>query len=284
MKKIISILLVVLMLGGSFAMVANAGVGDNLYTEKETNNTAKDANLLYNDYTVSGVVADKDDLDYYKISLSKETQISFLCQSRHNTVAVSLRDSANNVLLNAESDVANDNYYDIIVATLAAGTYYFVVSQNSTYSNVPYLFYYEEIKSADHTHKYVVTETKPTCTEPSYKTYYCACKFNFVTAGDPPTGHWESTWLDFVPATCQEEGTMRKNCITCGANLGLKTTSKTAHTDKNADGWCDTCDLTYDDCSCLCHRDDLIGVFFNAILKILKVFKIAETCACGFAH
>ena len=284
MKKVLSIFLVVLMVISSFAMFANAGVGDNLYTEKEVNNTMKEANLIYDDYTVSGVVADQYDIDYFKFTLSKETQISFLCQSSYSTVSVLLCDSSGKVLGYGVSDSKNGNHYDTIVTTLPSGTYYIAISQSANYVNVSYLFYFEMIKSAKHTHSYVITSTKPTCTEPAYKTYYCACKFNFVTAGDPPTGHWESTWLELVPATCDAEGSKYKRCITCGEILGIEATPKASHADKDNDGVCDICKDELADCSCLCHNEGLIGTFFRNILAFLKIFNIAKVCGCGVGH
>ena len=68
--------------------------------------------------------------------------------------------------------------------------------------------------SPEHIHSYSTAVTAPTCTEPGYTTYSCACGDSYVDDYVDPTGHsYEATVTE---PTCTEQGYTTYTCTVCG--------------------------------------------------------------------
>ena len=195
------------------------GVGDYKYKEKENNDAIGSANLLYSDYTVSGVISGQYDMDYYKITLSKKSYIQFICSSSYSTVMVGLYSSSGEIIAVAESDYSDGYYMDVLAGNLNAGTYYFlIIGDTSSYTYRDYLFYYMcEPVTSTHTHSYTTKVVKPTCTAQGYTLYTCSCGYSYKGNYTNAKGHSYGSWYTVTAATCYSTGTKRRNCNNCSA-------------------------------------------------------------------
>ena len=226
MKKLTSLICVLVMLFSCFSMVANAGIGDNEFTEREPNNSMSTADRIYNDYTVWGS-AGASDLDYFKFTLSSKAKVNVLCQSTRQAVLMGIWDSSDEIVAAGSSSYSNGYYYDEIYnKTLSAGTYYIIIFQESGYStSASYLFYFDyETTGTSHTHSYSQKVTAPTCTAQGYTTYTCSCGDSYKSNYTSATGHTAVTATGYA-ATCVQTGlTDGESCSVCGAVITAQQT------------------------------------------------------------
>ena len=157
MKKLLSIMLVCVLLVSTFSTSVSADIGDQRFVENESNDTISRADMLYNDYTVSGTL-DGVDLDHFAFTLVETSTVSFFVQANRSTLNIGVFTYNEECIAVADdSYYSNGYYYDALTETLDAGTYYFVIlnSNATSYSNIDYLFYYEYEELA-HTHYYTL--------------------------------------------------------------------------------------------------------------------------------
>ncbi len=191
MKKVISILLVMIMLFTlSFGTIsANADVGDYTMDEVEPNSTMGYADRIYNDYTVSGYLdAYNYDLDYFKFILSSTAQVSVICACDWSSMCMGILNSNDDFLATAtyEGYTDNGNHMFTITATLSAGTYYLVLFDEDDYGYNDYMFYFEYASA--HTHLYSPTVIAPTCVDEGYTEYTCSCGSSYTDNYTQATG------------------------------------------------------------------------------------------------
>lgn len=216
MKKIICVFLsIILML--SMSVCSFADVGDHNYVEKEDNNSIGSANILRNDYTVEGKLT-RYDLDYYVFTITKTSTIKMLCVSSERSLRIGLKDANNESIGVSNEEYRGDGIHaDTIVTTLSPGKYYFVILNMDEYAyNNTYMFYFEIIPSAQHTHDYSFVTTEPTCTENGYTTYTCSCGDSYVDFETQATGHSFSEWSVTVEPTTENPGEETRVCQSCG--------------------------------------------------------------------
>lgn len=103
-----------------------------------------------------------------------------------------------------------------------------------------------------HKHTYTENVTAPTCFEPGYTTYTCACGFSYTGAETDPK-HDAITHVAASAATCTENGNIEYwFCETCGdawldeeclrnTNLKAVVLPSAGHVDANEDYKCDGC-------------------------------------------
>ena len=77
----------------------------------------------------------------------------------------------------------------------------------------------EVIPVLSHTHKYSEQVTKPTCTEPGYTIYTCACSYSYKEANITPKGHTYKLEEIVKPATGSSSGIGRYICVDCGEQI-----------------------------------------------------------------
>ncbi len=127
-------------------------VGDNNFTETENNNTRSTADLIGNDYTVSGnlhrnVITD-DNKDYFKIKVNSKSAIEVIMVASGWTTGaaraakISILNASGGTVAKGEDlgEVDYGSYGDYIGATLSAGTYYILVSDTGS-TTINYTFY-----------------------------------------------------------------------------------------------------------------------------------------------
>ena len=199
--------------GGS-APVLNAA-DPVIIEESEPNNSLSTADAAQVEAIIGGVTSSSDKYDYYKLTLSKDSDIMFVSESTGPTMLFGLLDSTGKELAYCDSYGSQDGYYvDAISGTLKAGTYYILVCQLD-YANVQAYAQSLEYAIYLHVHSYTVTDqAESTCTEHGYKTYTCSiCEFYY-------TEELELADHDYVagtpvPPTCTESGYTPYTCSVC---------------------------------------------------------------------
>lgn len=236
MKKLISIFLAILMIVSLFTTAVYAGVGDNEFYEKESNDSTSTADKIGKDYTVGGSITGENDMDFFKFTLSSKSNVTILCSSSYSTLLIGICDSKEEVIAAAGSSYDSDtgSYISVLEKTLSAGTYYILVLQDSSYSKITYAFYFDYTTSSSHTHSYSKTVTKPTCTTGGYTTYKCSCGDSYEADYTSAVGHTESGWITDTAPTCIAEGTQHKECSVCKE---ITTTKKIAKSDHTYSDW-----------------------------------------------
>ena len=217
MKKIFSVLLVVIMLFSVFSVTASADVGDNSYRESENNNDFYYADVLYDDYTVSASVSGYD-VDVYTFYLSQRSTVSLVCVADYNVLMMGLFDSSEEILKGYKTSYSNGAYSLSMLVTLPAGRYYVVFLNDDYYSSSNgYMFYYT-YTSTSHTHSYSSEVTKPTCQSQGYTTYTCNCGYSYVGNYTAKTSHPMGIWVNTEDATCGISGEKVRYCSTLGCD------------------------------------------------------------------
>ncbi len=228
MKKIVSIILASFLILAVFVTPAFAAVGDNSFTEYESNDSTSTADRIYNDYSVNGTIAYQYDMDYFKFTLSSSSKVNLLCISSKSVIMVGIADSSGDLIAAAQPFYEDGYYYDAYTDTLPAGTYYIVVlADECSYTNITYMFYFE-YESATHTHSYSSSVVSPTCTQQGYTVYTCSCGYSYNGNYTSARGHSFGSWTITKPATCTSTGTKKRVCNTCGYSE-TETIAKTSH-------------------------------------------------------
>ena len=231
MKKITSIILVAFLILGAFVTPAFAAVGDNSFTERESNNSTSLADRIYNDYTVSGTISSRSDIDFFCFTLSSSSKVDILLMTGYSVLMVGIADSYGEIIDAAYMYYDDGYYWHSYSDTLPAGTYYIVIleDQDYSYSGVSYMFYYEYETTA-HTHSYTSRLVSPTCTQQGYTVYTCSsCGYSYNSSYTSARGHSYGSWTVVTPATCSSTGVKKKVCSTCGYSV-TETIAKTTHT------------------------------------------------------
>lgn len=102
---------------------------------------------------------------------------------------------------------------------------------------------------------------------------------------DYETPHEHSYTSEVVSSSCTEDGKTVYTC-SCGDTY-TEVLPATGHTDKNADGKCDTCGETLDavkNCTHLCHKSGFLGFIWKILNFFCRLFKINQVCSCGMRH
>ena len=97
-------------------------VGDREYDETEPNNSASEASVIRNDYTVYGVISRPVDVDYFTFTLSQKSEITILIGAERRGLTFLLMDSGENGLAAPNYTDTDSLYYDGLTMTLDAGT------------------------------------------------------------------------------------------------------------------------------------------------------------------
>ena len=225
LKKALSMLLVATMLVAMFSVSAGAAatdrdtfdVGDQSYSERESNNSKSSANGIYNDYTVSGRVSGTD-MDYFGFNISRSSTITFLIVADNSHLYVGLQNSYDDddYLKVIKTSYSNGSYAANMTVSLSAGTYYFLLLNDSaSYSN-NYMFYFTITSNGStHTHSYTSRVTPATCTSGGYTTYTCSCGYSYTGNATSALGHNYRTTT--VAPTCENEGYTQKACTRCSS-------------------------------------------------------------------
>ncbi len=260
MKKALSILLATMLLLTIFPMSTlgvSAGPGDTTMNEIESNNYMSLADRIYNDYTVNGVVSGND-MDYFKFTLSSRSTISIITLATYKSCFIGGVFTPSEVAVAASSFVEySDSGYPsyLTIATLDAGTYYYVVfnKDGSSLRNT-YMFHFSYTPvSTGHVHYYSYA-CDPTCDGCAYTrdvthTYDSACDSVCNVCDEERTPSAPHSYVAECAAHCYECGNLRipvashtytddcaVSCDACGD------TREAPHVYDNAcDGTCNGC-------------------------------------------
>ncbi len=124
-------------------LVTSMGVGDNSISESGDNDYPIDADRIYSDYTVSGSLT-VDDIDYYKFTLTEESDVSLVAISSVSTSMAVLLDYNDEVIDGVyfnKYDSESATYSGTLTTTLESGTYYWAFFDTEDYTS-NYLFYF----------------------------------------------------------------------------------------------------------------------------------------------
>lgn len=208
-KKLLCLLIAIIMVTSMFSISVNAGVGDKTYNENESNDSFYEANIIYNDYTVSGDLYDMD-MDHFVFTITKRSEITFLCQSKSSVVLVGIWDEDDDCIAAGETDYSKGYYYDKISTTLSAGTYYIIIFNSERYYSTDYLFYFE-CEATEHTCEYYLDEiVEPTCYEEGYSIYSCFCGDYYIEDYTYPRHKYSSDSAMYCSECGYERPTLKK--------------------------------------------------------------------------
>jgi len=173
-KKVLSLLIVLIILIGIFAVPVSADVGDHSYRENESNDYTYYADVIYDDYTITASVS-RYDMDYFVFNLKEKSTVTVVCVADYNVLMMGLYDSSEDILKAYKTSYSNGSYSLSMKYTLSAGKYYLLFLNDDYYSSSNgYMFYFTYTPVA-HTHSYTSSVTKPTCQTQRHTTYNCSC-------------------------------------------------------------------------------------------------------------
>ena len=159
MKKFLSFILAVIIIASFCIIPASAAVGDNSFTENESNNYMDYANIIYNDYTVSGEVYGTD-IDHFQFTITRRSKITITTIAEYRSCFMAGIFNSSDSCLAASlftnyGSITGDPLYSLNV-TLDPGTYYYIIfNEDSTRLTNIYTFYFEyEPLYSTHTHSY----------------------------------------------------------------------------------------------------------------------------------
>lgn len=211
MKKVFALILILcltLTIIPIGSITASADVGTNTFTEQESNNTMSLADIIYNDYTVSGMVSDND-IDYFEFTLSSRSTVEILTIADYSCFMGGIFNSYDDALAVSIFDEYTDSgkAFYLTEADLDAGTYYYVVlnrDSNSLRNFYTFYFEYTEV-NINHTH-----------------TYSNACDTTCNTCGaERNVTHTYKTTT--TKATLTKNGSIIKKCSVCGTVASTST-------------------------------------------------------------
>ncbi len=213
-------------------------VGDNRFTERESNNSFALADRIYNDYTVSGSISYSDRLDYYKFTVSTRSRVSFVIVSSRSTLMAGLEDSTSETITACDVSYDDGSYAGAMTAIVDPGTYYIGVLDTNG-SSVTYMFYLEwtsvggttTTTTTRHTHSYGswIRTSNPGCTSAGEDTRTCSCGDSETRPVDALGHDWDSGVISGSVKlfTCNRCGDTYTETISSSSNSTASTTSST---------------------------------------------------------
>ena len=204
-----------------------SGVGDNSYKENESNNSMSLADMVYNDYTVSGTLSSSDLLDFFCFRLSTKSYVTVTVVASYSSLMMGIMDTSEEFLgaIQATDVTSSGNYSGFLYGTISSGTYYLcILDKNQSYNS--YMFYITiepETTSCSHS-SYTSTVTAPTCADQGYTTYTCSsCGYSWTGSYTNATGnHTYDNDTDAICNVCGYERVVDDSTVasgTCGDDL-----------------------------------------------------------------
>ena len=242
MKKLftrcLTLALVTVMMFTCLPITAVADVGDYSITEVEPNDSFDLADVVYNDYTVSGRCGYYD-VDYFKLYVSTGSTVRVLIVGDNSYLYLGLKDSTDTTLAATKTSYSGGRYAAQLSHRVSAGTYYIGLVNESGYANT-YAFYVEVTPNSTHTHSYSSRVTPPTCTSRGYTTYVCSCGHSYDGNYISAKGHTYDDSNDADCNVCGFDRTVKNGWIQEGAKWayyknGVKVTNSWM---KDSVGWC----------------------------------------------
>lgn len=122
-----------------------AGGSEDTFIEVEPNNSRSTANRIYNNYTVSGTISSSDRVDYFKVVITEESEVTIVSVANRRNFMIGIMDSSGEAVA-AGVDMglsdSGDYYRDALYCTVPAGTYYIApLDTDGGYNS--YAFYIE---------------------------------------------------------------------------------------------------------------------------------------------
>ena len=139
--------------------------------------------------------------------------------------------------------------------------------------------------------KTVIVE--PTCEDPGSKSVECTrCGYLNAVQTIEASGHKYFVTNEAVAPTCETPGMSETRCCYACGLIVKHTIDPLGHEDKDEDGKCDRCsgqnyveeDNSNEYCSCLCHKEGFMKIFYKIAVFFWKIFKMNPSCACGNTH
>ena len=109
----------------------------------------------------------------------------------------------------------------------------------------------EIVPASGHDYKAVVTA--PTCTQPGFTSYVCACSDSYEDDITEPVGH--------------KDADNNKRCDNCNEQLSTEDNDNAQNT-----------------CSHMCHQSGFMGFIWKIVNFFGKLFGTNPVCECGAAH
>ena len=226
--------------------ITPSAVGDNSVTEKENNNSQSTANVVYDDYTVSGTLSSSDLLDYFTFNLTSKSEVIIVAVAKYSSFMMGIWDSYDECIgadTNGEYTSSGNWSYNLY-GTISSGRYYLCMLDADKYSNT-YMFYITitPVSTTCSHSSYTSVVTAPTCGAQGYTTYTCkSCGYTWKGNYTDATGHVNYTTVVTSP-TCGAQGYTTYTCSDCGETWDGNYTDPTGnhtYTD-DSDTTCNVC-------------------------------------------
>lgn len=227
MKKLISMLMVLLTILLMLSACAGEYVEDN---EKENNNTFETANKIRLNAKIAGIINPSDDVDWYSFTLPNAAEVTLDMTFRTRnpadmywTISVYKADGAT-VLYHYNKQGNELESFDL--GTLNKDTYLIKVSASVGGENISYGL--RIVKKHDCEGTFTTTKA-PTCTEDGVEERLCMiCSSPIETRVIPKKGHVSDNWTVEAEATCVNEGIRHGHCSVCNEDV-TEVIEKTEH-------------------------------------------------------
>ena len=197
--------------------VMPAAVGDHSYTENEPNNSESYANIVKDDYTVSGTLSSTDLLDYFTFYLSSKSELVIVAVAKYSSFMMGVYDSAENLLgADTTGEYGSSTYSYNLYGTISSGRYYLcMLDGNQSYNSYMFYITITPVSTSCSHSSYTSVVTPPTCGAQGYTTYTCkSCNYTWKGNYIDPTG--EHTYDHELDDTCNECGQTRQLGIASG--------------------------------------------------------------------
>ena len=198
--------------------ITPSAVGDNSFTETENNNSQSTANIVRDDYTVSGTLSSSDLLDYFTFNLTSKSEVIIVAVAKYSSFMMGIWDSYDECIgadTNGEYTSSGNWSYNLY-GTISSGRYYLCMLDADKYSNT-YMFYITitPVSTTCSHSSYTSVVTAPTCGAQGYTTYTCkSCGYTWKGNYTDPTGN--HTYDHELDDTCNECGEVRQLGIASG--------------------------------------------------------------------
>ena len=226
---------------GDLVLIGAPAYGKLLSAEKV------DANSYYNkgvDYSADNF-ANVTDAEIFVVTINDDGSYTFTSLTGKVIALAASYSSLNEDGANKTWTLVSNGDGTFLMKNIGRNTYLEWYSSKNNWSTYTagntdeyYLSFYvmTTVVGEDHVHNHTSDAVDPTCTEPGYTTYTCACGDTYTVEGDAATGHSHEAVV--TDPTCTEPGYTTHTC-SCGDTYTTEGEAATGHS--YSEGTCTKC-------------------------------------------